>query len=113
MGPVVWLGDSDQLQITLANDATAPTEHLALGVGVNGGALIDGWPSGCSLALPLLISAGCGVSPLDPGEAAVVHVPIRVTGPGQTARVSLCEVAILTVDCDTGLLETTTTDLSG
>jgi RNA polymerase sigma factor (sigma-70 family) len=113
MGAVVWLAGSDQLQVTLANDASAPTDHIALGVSVAGGALIDGWPSGCTLALPLLISAGCGVSPLDPGEAAIVHVPVRVTGPGQTASVSLCEVAILTVDCDSGLLETTTTDLTG
>jgi hypothetical protein len=113
MGPVVWLPDSDVLQITLANDGEEPTDYLAMGVTLNGGAVVDGWPTGCQLALPLVWAAGCGVTPLDPGESTVVRVPVAVTGPGQTARVSLCEVGLLSVDCTSDVLQTTTTPLTG
>jgi hypothetical protein len=112
MGPVVWLADSDVLQITLANDGEEPSDYLAVGVGLHGGAVVDGWPTGCQLALPLVWSAGCAVAPLDPGEAAVVRVPVAVTGPGQTAQVRLCEVGLLTVDCNSDILATTTTPLA-
>jgi RNA polymerase sigma factor (sigma-70 family) len=112
MGPVVWFPESDQLQITLANDDDEPTDHLALGVRLDGGAVIGGWPTGCQMASPLVWSAGCAVNPVAPGSETVVRVPITVTGPGQTARVSLCAVRLLSVDCDTDILNTTTTQLT-
>jgi RNA polymerase sigma factor (sigma-70 family) len=112
VGPVVWLPDQDLLQITLANAGDAQTDYLALAVTLAGGAVTNGWPTGCDLAVPLVSSAKCAVSPLAPGDEAVVRVPIAVTGPGQQARVSLCAVDLLTVDCNTDILHTTTTDLT-
>lgn len=112
MGPVVWLADSGQVQISLTNRGGRTSGYLAVRVTTGGGAVVDGWPTGCQLAAPLLVTAACGLGPLPPGGTALVRVPVAVTGAGQTARVSLCAVGLLTVDCNTDILATTTVALT-
>ncbi len=112
LGPVVWFADRSELQVTLANPDAARTGYLVLTVRLTGGARLDGQVSGCDLTIPLGRTLACGVNPLPAGGNAVVTVPVRVTGSGQKARVSLCAVGFLSVDCDTGILGDTTKDLS-
>ncbi|HEY8524398.1 MAG TPA: hypothetical protein VIL48_05510, partial [Acidimicrobiales bacterium] len=112
VGPVVWLPGQDQLQITLANPGGQPTDYLVVVVTLAGGAVSTGLPTGCQLAVPLVLGVGCGVSPVAPGQATVVHVPVTVTGAGQSARVQLCEVALLRADCSADILATTTVPLT-
>jgi len=112
MGPVVWFPDTRQLQVTLANPGSARTDYLVLDVRLTGQAALDGSPSGCGLTLALRRSLVCGIDPIPPGGQVVVTVPLAVDRPGQKARVSLCAVGFLSLDCDTGILARTTKDLT-
>jgi hypothetical protein len=54
----------------------------------------------------------CALAPLPPGASAAVHVPVRVTGSGQSAQVTLCSAAMPRLDCETALLAPTTVALT-
>lgn len=111
LGPVVWLPDEARVQITLTNGGGERSGFLVLDLEALGGATVSGRPSGCALGLAVGTTGLCGLPPLRPGETAVVTVPVTTTGPGQTARVTVCSAAILRLDCDTLILTPTTVAL--
>jgi RNA polymerase sigma factor (sigma-70 family) len=96
---VVWLEASAELRITLRNPGPRPTEFLSLKVEARGGAVVNGVPSGCNVAVALVWTASCGLAPVAPGDAAVVSVPMRASGPGQSSRVAMCDGGLLSLNC--------------
>jgi RNA polymerase sigma factor (sigma-70 family) len=108
---VVWIEASAQLRITLDNPSGQRTDFLSLNVDVQGGAVINGTPAGCDLAVSLVWTASCGLAPVDPGDSAVVTVPVFVTGPGQSSRVKMCDGGILSLGCTGNLLRNIVTSL--
>ncbi len=111
LGPVVWLPDDARVQITLTNGGGERSGFLVLNLEALGGATVSGRPTGCSLGLAVGSTGVCGLPPLRPGETAIVTVPVATTGPGQTARVTVCSAAIPRLDCDTPILTPTTVAL--
>lgn len=101
---VVWLDSSGELRITLNNPTSRPTANLVIKVDLAGGASLRGGPSGCGLLTTLLSGSSCGVSPVAPGGSRSITVGVSVTGAGPTARVSVCEAQLLSLDCSGGLV---------
>jgi RNA polymerase sigma factor (sigma-70 family) len=101
---VVWLQASAELRITLRNPGPEPTDFLSLKVEARGGAVVNGVPSGCNVAVALVWTASCGLAPVDPGDAATVTVRLRVSGPGQSSRVAMCDGGLLSLSCVGSLL---------
>jgi hypothetical protein len=111
LGPVVWLAGDSQVRITLTNDSAERTGFLVVSLEAEGGAVVGRRPAGCALGLAVRTAGLCGLPPLRPGETAVVHVPVQVTGPGQTARATVCAATAPRLDCDTVFLAPTTVAL--
>jgi DNA-directed RNA polymerase specialized sigma24 family protein len=103
VGSVVWSAADARVRVTLVNGTRRPTGFLVLTLAALGGSLVSGQPSGCAMGFGAVATAVCALAPLGPGASAAVDVPVRVTGPGQSARVALCSGTALRVDCETEL----------
>lgn len=110
-GPVVWNAGNGTVDITLTNSGDAATDYMLLNVALSGGAITLAAPSGCDLPLSLLITAECGMNPIAPGQTRVVRLPVLVTGSGQTATVRQCQVGLLSFQCNSPILRTSTVNL--
>lgn len=110
-GPVVWNASNGTVDITLTNTDDVPTDYMLLNVSLSGGALTLAGPAGCDLPLSLVITAECGLNPIGPGQTRVVQLPVLVTGSGQTATVSQCQVGLLSYECDSPILRRSTVNL--
>jgi RNA polymerase sigma factor (sigma-70 family) len=108
---VVWVEAEARLRITLDNTGSAPTEFLSLNIEARGGAVINGVPAGCDLALALVWTASCGLAPVAPGDSVVVTVPVFVSGSGQSSRVTMCDGGLLGLGCTGSLLRNIVTSL--
>jgi hypothetical protein len=111
VGSVAWSAAEERVRVTLVNGTHQPTGFLVLTVAALGGAFVSGQPSGCAMELGAVVTGVCALAPLAPGAGAAVDVPVRVTGPGQSAQVTLCSAVMLRFDCETELLAPTTVAL--
>lgn len=109
---VVWLRAEAALRITLTNDTGVPNDGVLVEVDLEGGARVNGLPSGCGLSLAVFAEASCAVPPLDPGETAVIEVPVSVTGSGQVAATRVCDSGLLNLVCLGQILAQVTTALT-
>lgn len=107
-GPVVWLPDESRVRVTLTNSGAEATRFLLVTVEPLGGSSVSGSPTGCARGLAVHTPGVCGLPPLDPGETAVVKVPIEVTGAGQRVRVTVCGSEGPRRACETPILGPTT-----
>lgn len=107
-GPVVWNEPAGTVDTTLTNNGSTGSGLMLLNITLTGGAVVGGAPSGCNIAVALLVTTECVVGPIPPGGTLVVRQPVIVTGPGQRATVSQCRVGLIHLSCGGPPLRTTT-----
>lgn len=107
-GPVVWNKGAGTVDITLTNSGSTGSGLMLLNITLTGGAAVGGAPSGCNIAVALLVTTECVIGPIPPGGTHVVHQPVVVTGPNQRATVSQCRLGLIHLTCGGPPLRTTT-----